>query len=144
MRRLLALALALAATLVVAGVASAQETPAPAPAPTGVIADGVIIGSVPVGGMTADQARVAVQAAFDEPLKFAFGKRRWQATPAQLGARRTSTAPSTARCRRAWKWVELVVAIKGADVRRYADYLDETFSKPAVDTRVRLVKNRPC
>lgn len=144
-RRLLALALTLAVALAAAGVASAQETPAPPADPAAaVIPAGVTIGSVPVGGMTADQARIAVQAAFDEPLKFAFGQRRWQATPAQLGAKAyVDGAVTRALQAGIGEWVELVVAIKGADVRTYADYLDDTFSKPAVDTKVRLVKNRP-
>ena len=57
------------------------------PSPSTQIAAGVTIYGVDVGGMTGEQAEAAVQAAFDEPVQFAWKKRKWWAAPDRLGAK---------------------------------------------------------
>ena len=52
-----------------------------------VIAEGVRVGPVVVGGMDAARAEAAVRAAYDRPLRFVFGTQRWQASPGRLGAK---------------------------------------------------------
>ena len=53
--------------------------------PEGLIADGVTIGGVPVGGMTTSQARAAIGAAYQAPVVFTLGKHHFSATAARLG-----------------------------------------------------------
>lgn len=120
-------------------------TTAPAPPPaSGVVPEGVTIQGVPVGGMSVADATAAVQAAFDEPLQFAYRKRHWWAAPDRLGAkayipgavqRALAAAPGTD--------VELVVKVKGAELDDYVAYLNRNFGRNAKDARLRLVKYRP-
>jgi hypothetical protein len=119
--------------------------PAPQqPAPPAVIPEGVTIQSVAVGGMAPDQAAAAVQEAFGRPLRFVFGRKRWSATPEQLGAtayvesavqRALIAAPGTD--------IELSVRVRGRLVREYVAYLDSVFTRPAKDSALRLRRLRP-
>ena len=59
-----------------AGYARADTPPPPA-----VIADGVLIGSVDVGGMTSDQAAAAVQEAYFAPVQLHVGHRGYSVSP---------------------------------------------------------------
>ena len=52
--------------------------------PAPVIADGVHVGSVAVGGMTADQATTAVQQAYLAPVVLHVGQRNVSVTPRRL------------------------------------------------------------
>ena len=70
--------------------------------------------------MSSADAKAAVQAAFDEPLQFAYRKRHWWATPERLGAkpyiagavrRALIAAPGTD--------VDHVVTVKGGKVDDY-------------------------
>ena len=54
-------------TDVTSGGTTTEETPPPPPP---VIPDGVTIAGVSVGGLTADEARVAVRAFFAQPVSF--------------------------------------------------------------------------
>ena len=137
MRRLLP---AVVVAAIVAPPASAQQpTPPPPPA---TIAQGVTIAAVPVGGMTAEQARATVQVAFDQPMKFAFSKRRWQATPAQLGGvPYVSTAVNQALAAPLGQAVPLGVGIRVTRLRAYAGYLDRVFSRPARNSRLLGLRN---
>lgn len=123
--------------------AATTTTTAP-PATPGVIPDGITIQGVPVGGMNAADATAAVQAAFDEPLQFAYKKRQWWATPDRLGARpyiagavqrALTSAPGSA--------VDLVVTIKGSKLDDYVAYLNRNFARAAKDSTLRLVNYRP-
>ena len=90
--------LLLAAVLVAAvpGAAAADTTPpatttapaapaAPVAPADGLIAPGVTIGGVPVGGMTTSQARAALGAAYQAPVTFTLGKHTFTATAKRLG-----------------------------------------------------------
>lgn len=125
--------------------------PLPEPMPTVppstdllVVPDGVSIGGVLVGGVTSEQAKLAVQAAFDQPLEFRYGFRRWTVRPELLGARPyVDGAVERALVAVPGSQVDLVVAVRGQDVRDYAASLDESFSQPARDSTLRLVKLKP-
>jgi lipoprotein-anchoring transpeptidase ErfK/SrfK len=114
------------------------------PAPDGTIAAGVTIYGVDVGGMTAADAQAAVQSAFDEPLRFAWKKRKWWAEPERLGGKiyvagavnRALTAPAGSD-------VSVVVSIKGAALDDYIAYLNRNFARPAKNSTLRLVNLRP-
>ena len=137
MKRLAILMLVLAGALVGVAPAAAQEDPP-------LIADGVTIGDVAVGGMSAEHARAAVLAAFHQPLAFIFKKRKWKATPAQLGARpRIGAALRQAAVAAPGTSVDLIAKIQGKKVREYVVYLEKVFDRPVRDRRVRVVKSKP-
>jgi lipoprotein-anchoring transpeptidase ErfK/SrfK len=139
MRKFALLAVLLVVSLAAVAPAAAQDVPT-----VPVIAEGVTIGPVDVGGLPADQARAAVLTAFDTPLKLKFKRRTWKATPAQLGATpRIEAALAQAHGAAPGTHIELLTKIKGKSVRTYAAYLQRVFSKPARDTRVRVIKSKP-
>jgi hypothetical protein len=154
-RLLLPAAVVAVAALAAAGFAGAQDPspppattgatePAPPPAPAGTIPDGVTIAGLAVGGMTAEAATVAVQAAFDTPVVLTFGTKRWQATPDELGARaNVANAVARALVAPAGTPVELGIHVNGGQVREYVAYLDGIFTRPAKDSTLRLRKLRP-
>ena len=121
-------ALTLLAAALVAAPAHAQDAPP-------VVPEGVTIAGVAVGGMTAEQATIAVRTAFGQPMKFVFKRRRWAATPARLGAsaeigaaveRALASPPGTA--------LPLGVGIARWKLRSYVAYLDRVFSRPPRDS----------
>jgi lipoprotein-anchoring transpeptidase ErfK/SrfK len=160
--RLLAVISALVLGLVAVVAAAAQEEPVP-PATTGpaepvpppaplpepppvptVVPENVTIGGVPVGGLTRADAIATVQAAFDQPLRFAFKKKRWRATPAELGARAyVAGAVRRALISAPGSEVDLVINVRGAEVREYVANLDATISRPAKSSTLRLKKFKP-
>jgi hypothetical protein len=134
------LLVALLAGAVLAPPAAAQ-TPTPPPPPQ-TIADGVTIAGVPVGGLTAEQATVAVQAAFDQPVKFSFQRRRWQATPAQLGGvPYVAAAVGQALAALPGQAVPLGVGLRVTKLRGYVAYLDRVFSRPPRNSQLVGLRN---
>jgi lipoprotein-anchoring transpeptidase ErfK/SrfK len=133
------LALLLVAS-VVAAPAGAQTPPPLEPR----IANGVTIARIPVGGMTADEARAAVQTAFNFPLPFVHAKRTWSVKPSTLGSY-PYLEPSIAAALVAQpgQLVRLRVKIHDGKIRRYVAYLDRTFSRRARDARLLLRNLRP-
>jgi lipoprotein-anchoring transpeptidase ErfK/SrfK len=116
----------------------------PPPPATGIIPEGVTIDGVPVGGMTAADATLAVQEAFAAPLQFTYKKRHWWAVPERLGAKAyVSGAVSRALAALPGSSVDLVVTVKGASVDEYVDYLNRNFARSAKDSTLRLVNYRP-
>ena len=138
MRRSLLALLAFAS--VVAAPAGAQTLPPQEPR----IAEGVTIARIPVGGMTADEARAAVQTAFDFPLPFVHGRRTWSVKPATLGSypylERSIAAALVAH---PGQLVRLRVKIHDGRIRRYVAYLDRTYSRRARDSRLLLRNLKP-
>ena len=140
MRKLALLAIVVAASLAVVSPAAAQQSSSSA----ALIAEGVTLGEVAVGGMSVDQARAAVLASFDLPLSFTFKKRKWKATPSQLGASpRSEAALARALFAAPGAQIPLLARIQGKKVRRYAAYLDRVFTRAARDTRVRILNSKP-
>ena len=124
--------------------ASTEPVPPAPPAVPATVPEGVTIAGVPVGGMAADDAKIAVQTAFDQPVEFSFEQRRWQATPAELGARAyVDGAVGRALVAPAGTAVDLVVKIRGPQVREYVAYLDGILTRPAKDSTMRLRNLRP-
>jgi lipoprotein-anchoring transpeptidase ErfK/SrfK len=168
MRRIaLLFALALAGVAALVPVVHGQEAPPPAPAqptsttglppvdeppPAGeppslpplLIPDGVTIGTVAVGGFTVDQARSAVETAFAQRFEIVHQRLRWLVDPERLGARpRIDAALSQALAAPPGSQVELVVTVRGQDVRDYVATLERRVNRDARDARLRLVKLRP-
>jgi L,D-transpeptidase catalytic domain len=117
--------------------------PPPPPEPPR-IAAGVTVAGVPVGGMTEERARTAVQAAFDRPLRFSFRTRRWNARPTAFGASASVNAAVRAALAAQPKTaITLRVRLDAGRVRSYVDRLDRLFSRQARDSRLSLRSLRP-
>ncbi|MGI9659302.1 MAG: L,D-transpeptidase [Gaiellaceae bacterium] len=140
MRKLALFLIVLVGSLAAVSPAAAQESPLT----PDLIADGVTIGGVAVGGMNIEQARAAIHTAFDVPLRFTFKKRAWKATPSQLGASpRSEAALAQARGAAPGTAIELITKIQGKKVRQYSGYLERVFNRPVKNTRVRVIKSKP-
>jgi lipoprotein-anchoring transpeptidase ErfK/SrfK len=102
-----------------------------------VIAPGVTIGGVPVGGKMSEAARTRVEAAFGRPLRLQFRDKKWRISPRYLGASagidsavaRALLAPPRTR-------VRLQVSSTQPRIRRYVKRLDRLFSYEPVNTQV--------
>ncbi len=123
---------------------STSTSPTPTPPPPSVIADGVTIGRVRVGGLTPDAAASAVRAAFARPVVLVARKARFRPLPGRLGAvayvegavaRAKAAAPGTA--------VPLKVVVHGKKLRSYVRFLSRRLDRPAVDATVTLRNLRP-
>jgi lipoprotein-anchoring transpeptidase ErfK/SrfK len=102
-----------------------------------VIAPGVKIGTVWVGGLMSEAARTRVEAAFGRPLKLEFRDKKWRISPRYLGAT-AAVDDAVAKALRAAPGTRIRLRTSGAQprVRRYVARLDRLFSKDAVNTSV--------
>ena len=141
LRRTLA-ALAVAAA-VLPGSAYGQDVPPP-PVEEPLVAAGVTVAGLPVGGMTAADAAVAIQAAFDRPVKFRFRTRRWEVSPSLFGAapyvslavgRALTAAPDAA--------VPLLVRVGRAKVSSYVGRLARRYARAPRNAVLSLRNLRP-
>jgi lipoprotein-anchoring transpeptidase ErfK/SrfK len=107
-----------------------------------VIAPGVTVAGVRVGGLTSEPARTRIEKAFGRPLRLAFGQKRWRISPRYLGANAAVDA-AVARSLRASPRarVNLVVTPTKARIRRYIRRLDRLFSREPVNATVVGVAN---
>jgi lipoprotein-anchoring transpeptidase ErfK/SrfK len=104
---------------------------APAAGPQKQIKDGVRIAGLNVAGLDVGQARQRVSAAFAQPVKFRFGKHRWQVAPHRLGGE-PLIEEAVSRALRADEGenVEVRVAVDKQVVRRYVDAIERKFGIP--------------
>jgi lipoprotein-anchoring transpeptidase ErfK/SrfK len=117
--------------LVFFGVGAAAPNASP---PPHVIAPGVRVSGIRVGGLTAEPARARIRDAFSRSLRFHFQDKRWRAAPTVLGATtsaenavvRALTTPAGGR-------VRLHVKINRKKLRTYIAGLDHRLSRPAQD-----------
>ncbi len=105
-------------------------------APPALIAQGVTIAGVPVGGMSNEQAQAAVRPVFARAKRISYGGVSWRLRPARFGAsvaiadgvqRAFAASPDTA--------VELAPNVNPTAVRRFVKTLDKRISYPATDTQ---------
>ena len=102
-----------------------------------VIAPGVTVAGVKVGGMTSEPARDRIRRAFGRPLPLYYGEKRWRISPRYLGTSaavdssvaKALRAPARAR-------VELKVSETQTRIRRYVRRLDRLFSEEPVSSAV--------
>ena len=106
-------------------------------APPVLVADGVTLAGIPVGGMSYEQAQAAVAPAFAKPLRLTLADKQWAVRPSRFG---TSVAVSDGVARaldaKRGAAVELVPAIDAAAVQSYVRALDKRFSYPAKDAQL--------
>jgi lipoprotein-anchoring transpeptidase ErfK/SrfK len=136
-KRLLAATFLLLVTL---GVAAPDAARKPV-----VIAPGVTVAGVKVGGLTSEPARTRIEKAFGRPLRLAFGKKRWRISPRYLGAN-AAVDEAVARALRSSPRarVNLTVTATRPRIRRYVRRLERLFSREPVDATVTgVVRGRP-
>jgi lipoprotein-anchoring transpeptidase ErfK/SrfK len=128
LKRLLLIIAVVAVTAPVLGGAAARPE---------LIAKGVTLAGVPVGGMSPEQAQAAVAPAFARPLKLRFGDRAWRVGAARFGVS-VALADGVSRALdvNAGESVELKPKVDGAAVKSYVAALDKRFSYPAKDAEL--------
>lgn len=125
-------------------VATVETEPPPEPPPPPVVAEGVTIAGIPVGGLTGEEAAAAVQATFARPLLFKFRSRRWATPPLKLGAHAdVAGAVAAALVAPPHQALTLDVRIAASKLTRYVARLDRRLSRAARSSRVSLRGLRP-
>jgi lipoprotein-anchoring transpeptidase ErfK/SrfK len=132
-RRLLLLVVFFAATAPVLGGGAA---------PPDLIANGVTLGGIAVGGMSPVQAQSAVEPIFAQPIRIVRGGKEWDLRPARFGGAisvangvdRAMRAPGGAR-------IQLVTHVNVAEVRKFVEALDKHVSYPAQNAQLIGLKN---
>ncbi len=129
MKRLLAASFLLAVTL---GIAAPDAARKPV-----VIAQGVTVAGVKVGGLTSEPARTRVEKAFGRPLPLHYGDKKWRISPRYLGTS-ASVDNAVAKALRAPPRgrVALKVSETQARIRRYVRRLDRLFSREPINSTV--------
>jgi lipoprotein-anchoring transpeptidase ErfK/SrfK len=134
----------LLAALFVAAVSLGVAAPDAARKPV-VIAPGVTVGGVHVGGMMSEAARTRVEAAFGRPVRLQFRDKQWRISPRYLGAS-AGIDRAVAQALRAGPRTQVALQVSAAQprIRRYVNRLDRLFSYEAVDSDVvGVVNGRP-
>lgn len=115
-----------------------------AEAPPPLIAGGVTIAGVPVGGLTADEATTAVQTFFARPFTFTFRASTWQASPGRVGASAdVAGAVAAALAATTPDALPLTVSVNTLTLRAYVLRMARRYRVPAVNSRVYLRGLRP-
>ena len=120
-------------------------TTAPRQPQSQLIAEGVSVGRIDVGGMTPEEARAIVQTKFDETLAIRFGRVTLAVAPKRLGAAaRIRLAIDQARRAKPQTRIPLFVTLRAGGVSRYVKTLARRFDRPAQDAElVELRRLRP-
>ncbi len=101
------------------------------------IAEGVWVGRVEVGGLTPEGARALVQSEFDEALRLRFGHLTILVTPQRLGATaRVKLAIDQARRAEPNTRLPLFVNLRAGGVARYVKALGRRFDRRGKERRV--------
>jgi hypothetical protein len=130
----LAIAAALAA-LVAAAPAGAQDPPSDP-----VIADGVTVAGLDVGGLTGAEAREAVRAFFARPVRMTFAGKRLSARPYWLGARaRVPQAVAAALAAPGDTALPLRVRILRGALRTWVERRANALERRPVSARIKLI-----
>jgi hypothetical protein len=119
-------------------------TTAPPPQPPAVIADGVRVGRVDVGGLEPDPAAAKVRRSFSRPLVLVAGKRRFKPFPGRLGAvAYVEAAITRARSALPGTDVPLKVVVHGKQTRAWVRSLGRRVDRRALDAQLTLRGLRP-
>jgi lipoprotein-anchoring transpeptidase ErfK/SrfK len=141
---LLAAAVAAGAPPLSSGTTGTTATTGTTTTSVGLIAAGVTIGGVPVGGLTANDAYLAVSDSFSRPLVIVIRGHRLAPEPAQLGASaRVGEAIARAGSAPPRTSVPLEVVVKSGRVHAYVTALAKRFDTQPVEARLYLRNLRP-
>jgi lipoprotein-anchoring transpeptidase ErfK/SrfK len=128
-KRLLAATFLLLVTL---GVAAPDAARKPV-----VIAPGVTVSGIPVGGLTSEPARTRIEKRFFRPLHLVYGDRHWRISPRYLGASAgIDAAIARALQSGAGAAVPLDVSANSTRLNHYVQRLDRLFGRDPVDAKV--------
>jgi lipoprotein-anchoring transpeptidase ErfK/SrfK len=124
--------------------AIASGAAAPSAKRPAIVPQGVSMGGIKLGGLSAEQARSAINWWYNRRVHFIFRGKRWSIRPAALGAA-VDLDDATERAFRArpGSRLDLRVNVDQRQVRRYVRALDARFSFPAVDASASLAGLRP-
>ena len=131
-------------TLLATSAVAFADTPPPPTAPAPTIPDGVILASVPVGGMTADVAASVVHAAFWQPVVLRFKTNTIKVDPNDVGlsvpvdlavAKALAASPGTTFALRG--------VVDAGQLSAFVAHLAQRFAKKAAQPRLLLRANRP-
>jgi lipoprotein-anchoring transpeptidase ErfK/SrfK len=111
-------------------------------APPVLVARGVTLAGVPVGGMSFEQAAATVRPAFAKPIRVSLGDKSWLLQPARFGTSVTvADGVSRALKAREFESVPLEPRIDADAARAYVKWLDRRFSYAAKDATLTGLKN---
>ena len=106
-------------------------------APPALIARGVTVAGMPVGGMSNEQAQAALRPAFAPPVPLVYRPRRWRIVPARFGAKvGVARGVATAMTARPGASVALTPTVDNDAVRQFVRALDKRISYPAKDAEL--------
>jgi lipoprotein-anchoring transpeptidase ErfK/SrfK len=110
-------------------------------APPVLIAPGVTLAGMPVGGMSNEQAQAALLPAFAKPVRLVYGDRRWRIVPARFGAKVTiSEGVAEALSAPADSAVALTPEVDEQEVHMFVRALDKRISYSAKDAELKGLK----
>jgi lipoprotein-anchoring transpeptidase ErfK/SrfK len=148
-KRLIIAAATLALCVPLAGAQAASTDDAVA-LPNGVIAPGVSVAGVPVGGMTVSQAQPWIRQQVLGQLTVTVGARSWTVPTTQLGLHAYLKAPLRAALAlgrtvvlQPGQDIPVVTRITGSQLRNFVHSLAPQVRTEPVDAHFRLVKNVP-
>jgi lipoprotein-anchoring transpeptidase ErfK/SrfK len=120
--------------LVVASLAPALRGDA---APPVLVAAGVSLAGVPIGGMSNEQAQAAVGPAFAKPVRLVYGDRAWKLQPSRFGGE-VAIADGVAEALRASPGasVTLTPSVDADAVKRFVQALDKRVAVAAKDAEL--------
>ena len=106
-------------------------------APPVLIARGVTLAGVPIGGMAVEQARAAMHPAFTKPLRVRYRSSEWRLNAARFGTH-VAIVDGVARALAAQPGARLALVprLSIPAVRRYVRVLDHRISFPATDAEL--------
>ena len=113
------------------------------PAPATTIPEGVVIGNVPVGGLTAEAATEYVRAQFALPLVVGYGTYVLEAQTESLAVPSIQKAVQQALVAAPNTVVPLTVTVRKPALRAYIAELSARFARKPVDARLFLRKLKP-
>jgi lipoprotein-anchoring transpeptidase ErfK/SrfK len=101
------------------------------------IARGVTLAGIPIGGMSNEQAQAAIRPAFARPIRLVYGSRQWRIVPARFGTKvGLAQGVSNALRAPAGAAVTLTPTTDRMAVRRFVRALDKRISLPAQDAEL--------
>jgi lipoprotein-anchoring transpeptidase ErfK/SrfK len=117
-------------------------TTAPPPASNSIPA-GVRVAGVRVGGLRPTDAITAVHDAFARPLTVVVDRSKLELDPVKFTSVYIQTAVARARVAPAGTNVDLVVAVRGAVLRRWVASVEKRFARAPVDATLKLKNGKP-
>src|SRR5919107_4753353 len=122
------------ALLLAAGIACAA---APASTPTPLVARGVTVLGIPVGGLSSEPARAKIEAAFSRPIQVVYRGRPMTLSPQDFGAGAgVDAAVTSALAATPQSKIALPIEYSNHNIDTYVRWLAHRLYRPAVDAKL--------